>query len=36
MAWGRALSDAGADWQLVWVPEELDAFVRQLADWARP
>ena len=35
-AWGRALLDAGAHWRLVWVPEELDDFVQQLADWSRP
>ena len=34
--WGQALLDAGARWQLVWVPEELDAFCQSLADWIRP
>ena len=36
LRWRQALLDAGATWRLVWVPEELDAFVQELADRARP
>lgn len=31
-AWGEALQAAGADWRLVWVPDEVDAFCQLLAD----
>lgn len=34
-AWGEALIAAGAVWRLVWVPEQLDAFVQELADRTR-
>lgn len=32
VAWGDALVNAGADWRVVWVPDELDAFCQLLAD----
>jgi len=34
LAWADALRAAGADYRLVWVPDELDEFVQQLADAA--
>lgn len=32
--WRQALTEAGAIWRLVWVPEQLDEFVRELRDRA--
>jgi hypothetical protein len=34
LAWGDALHNAGADWRVVWVPDELDEFCQLLADAA--
>lgn len=31
-AWGDALQAAGADYRVVWVPDELDEFCQSLAD----
>jgi hypothetical protein len=31
-AWGEAFIAAGAVWRLVWVPDELDQFIQELAD----
>lgn len=36
LAWGDALHNAGADWRVVWVPDELDEFVQLLANAGRP
>ena len=36
VAWGDALKNAGADWRVVWVPDELDEFVQVLANAGRP
>jgi VRR-NUC domain-containing protein len=34
--WGEALREAGAEWRVVWVPEQLDAFCQELADRTKP
>lgn len=34
MAWADALTAAGADWRVVWVPEQLVDFCQLLADTA--
>ena len=34
-AWGDALHRAGADWRLIYVPDQLDAFCQELADIAQ-
>jgi hypothetical protein len=36
LAWADALRNAGADWHVVWVPDELDEFCQLLADTAQP
>jgi len=36
IAWRQALTEAGAIWRLVWVPEQLDDFLRELVDRAHP
>lgn len=33
--WGKALLAAGARWRLVWVPEEMQTFIDDLAAWSR-
>ena len=35
IVWGEALTAAGADYRVVWVPEGKEAFIRELQD-ARP
>ena len=32
--WAQTLLDGGADWRLVWVPEEMQAFIDDLTRWA--
>ena len=32
LVWGTALAGAGADYRVVWVPEELDDFCQTLVD----
>jgi hypothetical protein len=32
LVWGTALADAGADYRVVWVPEELDDFCQTLVN----
>lgn len=34
-AWGAQLVQAGARWNVVWVPSGLDAFVQELVDESR-
>lgn len=33
--WGKALLAAGARWLLVWVPEEMQGFIDDLAAWSQ-
>lgn len=35
VAWRQALTDAGAIWRLVWVPEQLDEFNQELVTRSR-
>jgi hypothetical protein len=34
LAWGTALTAAGADWRVIWVPEQQDEFCQYLAEAA--